>query len=402
MTVYSHSRLSCYEQCPQKFKLQYIDKVETEVQESVEAFLGSRVHDTLEKLYRDCQHHKINTLEELLGFLRSEWEANWSDAIVIVNDEYTAENYLKMAEKYISDYYARYHPFNQGRTVALEERILITLDPVGEYKLQGYIDRLSEGKDGFYEIHDYKTNSRLPLPEYIRSDRQLALYMIGVKNQYPDVKQVRLIWHFLKFDKEIDSSRTDAELESLKIETIKLIQRIEQDEIFQTNPSILCDWCEFKPCCRQWRHLYLVSEKPANQYMKDSGVQLVNRYAELKSEQKKVNDEFDEELGQLEEALLGFAEKQTVDCVFGSKHKIRISDTEKCSFPSKNSKERESLETLLQKHGKLAEVQQLDTTALGKIISEKRWEPELLETVRSYIEVERKKRLYLSRLTKDE
>lgn len=402
MTVYSHSRLSCYEQCPQKFKLQYIDKVETEVQESVEAFLGSRVHDTLEKLYRDCQHHKINTLEELLGFLRSEWEANWSDAIVIVNDEYTVENYLKMAEKYISDYYTRYHPFNQGRTVALEERILITLDPVGEYKLQGYIDRLSEGKDGFYEIHDYKTNSRLPLPEYIRSDRQLALYMIGVKNQYPDVKQVRLIWHFLKFDKEIDSSRTDAELESLKIETIKLIQRIEQDETFQTNPSILCDWCEFKACCRQWRHLYLVSEKPANQYMKDSGVQLVNRYAELKSEQKKVNDEFDEELGQLEEALLGFAEKQKIDCVFGSKHKIRISDTEKCSFPSKNSKERESLETLLLNHGKLAEVQQLDTTALGKIISEKRWEPELLETVRSYIDVERKKRLYLSRLTKDE
>jgi len=131
-------------------------------------------------------------------------------------------------------------------------------------------------------------------------------------------------------------------------------------------------------------------------------VQLVNRYAELKSEQKQVNDEFDEELGQLEEALLGFAEKQQVDCVFGSKHKIRISDTEKCSFPSKNSKERKSLETLLQKHGKLAEVQQLDTTALGKIISEERWEPELLETVRSYIDVERKKRLYLSRLTKDE
>ena len=188
MTVYSHSRLSCYEQCPQKFKLQYIDKVETEVEESVEAFLGSRVHETLEKLYRDHQHQKLDSLEDLLVFLRSEWQANWSDAIVIVNDEYTLENYLKMAEKYVSDYYKRYHPFDQGRTVALEERILITIDTSGEYKLQGYIDRLSESKDGFYEIHDYKTNSRLPLAEYIRSDRQLTLYMIGVKNQYPDVQ----------------------------------------------------------------------------------------------------------------------------------------------------------------------------------------------------------------------
>jgi hypothetical protein len=59
------------------------------------------------------------------------------------------------------------------------------------------------GPDGRnYEIHDYKTNSRLPLPDYIHADRQLALYVIGVKNNYPDVKDVRLIWHFLKFDKE--------------------------------------------------------------------------------------------------------------------------------------------------------------------------------------------------------
>lgn len=402
MTVYSHSRLSCYEQCPQKFKLQYIDKVETEVEESIEAFLGSRVHETLEKLYRDAQHQKLDTLEELLGFLRSEWKANWSDSIVIVNDEYTAENYLKMAEKYVSDYYKRYHPFDKGRTVALEERILITLDSSGEYKLQGFIDRLSEDRDGFYEIHDYKTNSRLPLAEYIRSDRQLALYMIGVKNQYPDVQQVRLIWHFLKFDKEIDSTRTDAELENLKTETIKLIQRIEQDETFQTNPSALCSWCEYKPCCRHWRHLYTVSEKPADHYAKDSGVQLVNRYAEVKNKQKQANQEFDEELEHLEEALLTFAQKEQVDCVFGSENKVRITETEKVSFPSKNSKERESLEDILRKHGKLAEVQQLDTTALGRIIAEEEWEPEILQAVQRFVGVERKKRLYLSKLAKDE
>ncbi|MFW6122283.1 MAG: hypothetical protein ACOC80_15480, partial [Petrotogales bacterium] len=37
-----------------------------------------------------------------------------------------------------------YYPFNQGKTIALEERILIDLDDAGEYKLQGYIDRVSE------------------------------------------------------------------------------------------------------------------------------------------------------------------------------------------------------------------------------------------------------------------
>ena len=72
MTVYSHSRLSTFEQCPQKFKLHYIDKVETEIEESVEAFMGVRVHETLEKHYRDLQYQKKNSLEDLLAFLHDE------------------------------------------------------------------------------------------------------------------------------------------------------------------------------------------------------------------------------------------------------------------------------------------------------------------------------------------
>ena len=172
MTVYSHSRLSTFEQCPHKFKLRYIDKVETEVEESVEAFMGVRVNETLEKLYSDLRYQKKNSLEDLFGFLSDEWEKNWNDSIIIVKKEYGPENYQKMAQKFVTDYYNRYDPFDQTKTISIEERILINLDELGDYKLQGYIDRLTEVKDGYYEIHDYKTNSRLPLPEYIDKDRK--------------------------------------------------------------------------------------------------------------------------------------------------------------------------------------------------------------------------------------
>jgi putative RecB family exonuclease len=398
MTVYSHSRLSCYEQCPQKFKLQYIEKLETEEEQTVEAFLGIRVHEALEKLYRDLVHQKRNTLEELLGFFTTEWDTNWTDDISIVREEYHAENYLNMGKKYLSDYYQRYHPFNQGKTVALEDLIRITLDAEGNFKLQGYIDRLTETRDGFYEIHDYKTNSRMPLADYIRSDRQLALYMIGVQNQYPDVKDVKLIWHFLKFDKEIDSTRTDKELAQLKKDTIQLIETIEDDERYEAHPGYLCDWCEYQSCCPQWSHLHLIKEKPANEYLKDSGVILVNRYAEVRSAQKLANLQWDSELEKLEEALSSFAEKEHVEVVFGSKNKVRVTDSEKYSFPSKNSKEREQLEKVLQKYGRLQDVSQLDTSALGKVLQEKQWELEVLEALQTYIQVERKKRFYLSKI----
>ena len=167
-------KLSCFEHCPYKFKLQYIDKVEAEAEESIEAFLGSRVHETLEKLYSDLRYQKENSLDDLLNYFHGEWNQHWNDSIVVVKKEYGPENYLKMGEKYITDYYNRYKPFDQGKTISIEDRIMVNLDDSGEYKLQGFIDRLTEVKDGFYEIHDYKTNSRLPMPEYIQNDNYIC------------------------------------------------------------------------------------------------------------------------------------------------------------------------------------------------------------------------------------
>jgi len=42
MSIYSHSRLTTFENCPYKYKLKYIDRVEIEDFETVEAFLRSR------------------------------------------------------------------------------------------------------------------------------------------------------------------------------------------------------------------------------------------------------------------------------------------------------------------------------------------------------------------------
>ena len=52
MTVYSQSRLGAYENCPQKYKLKYVDNIKPQ-EEGIHLFLGSRVHETLEKLHKD-------------------------------------------------------------------------------------------------------------------------------------------------------------------------------------------------------------------------------------------------------------------------------------------------------------------------------------------------------------
>ncbi|MDI6846268.1 MAG: PD-(D/E)XK nuclease family protein, partial [Candidatus Saccharicenans sp.] len=59
---YSHSKLSTFENCPLKFKLAYIDEIRVE-EEGIEAFLGSRFHQAMEKLYSELPFRTM-TLDE--------------------------------------------------------------------------------------------------------------------------------------------------------------------------------------------------------------------------------------------------------------------------------------------------------------------------------------------------
>jgi len=76
MTRYSHSRLSQYENCPFAYNLHYNEGYDSPY-ETIEAFLGSRVHETLEKLYRDLDNDKLDTLQELLDYYEDRWNGEW-------------------------------------------------------------------------------------------------------------------------------------------------------------------------------------------------------------------------------------------------------------------------------------------------------------------------------------
>jgi len=250
MTIYSYSRLNCFKQCPKKYKFQYVDKIIVEVKENIELYLGKRVHETLKKLYQDLYYKKLNSLRQLLNFLYNKWSKNWNDSIKIVKEDYDHDDYLKMADKYITDYYIHYYPFNHSRAIALEKRIIINLNGSSNHQLCVYIDRINKTKDRVYHIHDYKTCSKMPSEEYFRSDWQLPLYALVLKKRYSYIKNIHLVWHLLKFNKEIKLIRSDGDLEKLKIDVVQLIDIIENTNYFPSKPSKLCDWCKFKSICK--------------------------------------------------------------------------------------------------------------------------------------------------------
>lgn len=391
MPIYSHSRLSTYEQCPLRFKYAYIEKRETEIEGSVEAFLGQIVHSVLEKLYIDIKFQKIPSLQELLDFFNSEWKKNWTENIIIVHDEYSQENYRKLGEKYITDYYNRYKPFNQDRTIALEKRIVIRLDE--KHIVQGFIDRLACKDDGVYIIHDYKTTGSLPDTTYVEEDRQLALYAMAIKKNYPDCKRVILVYHFLAFDKEFSTEKTEEQLQALRKDVIQLIDIIEAAEEFPAHVSTLCDWCEFQPECPQWKHLFEIKEKEPNEYMKDDGVQLVNKYAQVNNEIK----ELEYKLEKLREALIAFTKKENIEMVYGSDMKASVRSYPKLSFPKKDDKTREEFISLIKKLGLWEQLATADVYELAKMINNNKLHPDLVKLINQFVKKDKITRISLSK-----
>jgi putative RecB family exonuclease len=252
MEIYSHSKLSTFESCPLKYKFKYIDKIAPEIKQTIEGFLGNKVHETLEWIYKQVLENITPELDDIVKHYIELWNKDFNEEIKIANNDFNSEFYFNQGIKFLIDYFVNNYPFKDN-TLALEKKIIIKLDKEGRYQLQGYIDRITCDKEtGLYEIHDYKTGLSLKTQEDLDKDRQLALYSIGLKDLFDNVKDINLIWHFLAFNKKMISKRTEDQLKELIQEIIFLIDKIESTKNFEPRQGILCNWCEFQSTCANY------------------------------------------------------------------------------------------------------------------------------------------------------
>ena len=400
MTTYSHSRLNTYENCPLKYKFRYIDHIRKDTV-GIEAFLGTCVHRTLQKLYEDLMHEKRNSLGDLITYFNEIWSKNWNPNTLIVKKKYTKENYKNSGERCLRDYYKRHTPFDESTTLALEERIDIDLGK-GERRMIGYVDRTARAPDGTIEIHDYKTSGFLPDQKSINEDRQLALYQIAIQQKWPKIKKVKLVWHYLLFDAELSSTRTDAELDALKKNMILLIRNVEGARTFEPRESPLCDWCEYAPDCPIQKHRFKVDSLPVNRFLNEEGVLLVNKYMQLAQEKRQSTKRYDEELDQLKEAIIAYAEREGTSVLKGLDYKIRVGEDSRLQLPNPTDPRRAKLERLIRNAGKWDDLSSLSATRMNEIVSKNEWDPELTNQIRALCKSSRTSRLYPSKIKETE
>jgi len=317
VSTFSHSRIDTFETCPKKYEFCYLLKA-PRGPAGIEAFMGSRVHDALEWLYGEVRACKVPDEGALIERYTQAWDAEWVDEVRVVREGRTAADYRAIGDKALRDYHRRYAPFDQGTTVGLELRVNIRLDD--DHEIVGYIDRLVKVSDGVWEIHDYKTGATLMTQPKADQDRQLALYELAVREMYPGVERVELVWHYLAFDQEVRSSRTEADLAALRAEIIESVHRIEARKDFPPRTSNLCGWCDYQASCAAWRHLYESAEPSESEPEVLDAVGLVDEYmavsaqlSELKSRQEALRD-----------TIAGFAAQNGVDRVFGTDSAVKV------------------------------------------------------------------------------
>lgn len=375
MPMYSHSRLSVYETCPRQFRFQYVDKVAVPEVESVEMFLGSRVHAALQDLYDRVRQGTVPALDDVLAGFRRDWVKEWTPDIQISREDMTAEDYLALGGSQLTTYDERYRPFDQERTVAVERRVSFPLDETRKIWMQGYVDRLSVTREGLWQIHDYKTGRWLPSQADLDRDRQLALYQIGVQRQFPrQARDVELVWHYLAHDLEMRSRREPEALRELETRTLALIDRIQADTAFPLLEGPHCARCSYQSRCPAWSHLFTQEALPEAERPLEDGAALVDRLAALRARRREVKAE----IGQTEADLIAYARAAGVEAVFGTTHRARIAILRTLSLPKQGDPRRAEMEAILRAGGRWEEVAELNIRAVGKKLASGDWPADLI------------------------
>jgi len=368
---YSFSKIESFNQCRLQFKYRYIDRITSEI-ETIEAFMGSQVHEVLKEFYDFVKNVVIKPKEWIISRYDDLWNKNYHDSIKIVKKEFSAEDYYRKGKTCLMDYYDEYEPFEQTKIVKTEEPIRFSIKQDGiEFPFYGILDRLDwNDEEKIFEIHDYKTSATLMTQENADSDYQLPLYQLAVMSKWPQAEKAKLIWHFLLFNKQIQSSRTTQQLGELQKIVVSKIEEIEACDEFPPCKSALCDWCDFQEICPLWKHPKKMEQLDFNEYKNDPGVKLVSKYAELeeqKSDFKKRIFDIEEEQAKIEEAAIDLAKRENIQVIDGPDKQLVVTIKKELRVPTRkeNPENWETLRSILVKENKYVEVSTVNNNMLN-------------------------------------
>jgi DNA helicase-2/ATP-dependent DNA helicase PcrA len=259
--TFSFSQLKSYETCPYQYKLGHVIKIPQPTGNASFSF-GQTMHSTLQKFYERMQELnslkqvslfsapsndkvdgeiKVPSFDELLKIYEGVWIEDW------YKDKQQREEYYVKGKEILRTFYTS-HEGVWNVPVTLEGSFKIK---VGDYLINGRIDRIDQLPDGSLEIIDYKTGK--PKEKIVGDDKdQLLIYQIATEElpQYHHLgKTQKLTFYYLNDNSQISFVGTEKELSALKEKLIETINQIRSGDFTPTPSAFVCGSCPYKDIC---------------------------------------------------------------------------------------------------------------------------------------------------------
>lgn len=226
----SYSKLKAYLDCPWLYRIRYVEMKRPAY--TPQSSFGQSIHKTLEAYHRQGDL----SLEKLLEIYDEKWI---SGGYPILRDQMDwHQKGLKLLNRYWEAEQAR-----RSKVVYVEREFLFELGP---HQVRGMIDRVDLTPEGKYEVVDYKTHPHVATEEELKSNIQLLMYGLGVREGLGLEPSYLSLFYVLTGEKVTVPYDPSGE-EALKAKIRSVADRIARKD-FAPETSF-CPGCDFRKTC---------------------------------------------------------------------------------------------------------------------------------------------------------
>lgn len=238
----SHSSITLYNECPQKWKFKYIDAIP----EKPKHFFsyGRSVHAALEYFYSP-KVPKAPSLEDLLKHYREIWE----------KPGYRDENHEAELFEEGRQLLTRFHDKH-----AKSFHVPFSVEYKFEFEhegipLTGMVDRIDALPDGRLSILDYKTGKKLAAGR-LDIDAQLTMYQFACESQLGKEVGELIFYHLPTLKEHRTVRRGEPLVKELTTRIVATAEGITKDRFDPKPTENACRWCDYKPLCPIYKDQY--------------------------------------------------------------------------------------------------------------------------------------------------
>ncbi len=351
----SHSSISLYNECPQKYKFKYVDKIPEKSRHFFS--FGQSVHLALEFFY-GVKEPVPPSLPDLLKNYKEVWVTGG------YKDPGQEMEYFEEGKRILQEFH-RKHTKDFHVPFFVEYAYTFEVDGV---PVTGRVDRVDKLPDGRLRILDYKTGKKLATGR-LEVDPQLTMYQYACETLLGQEIGELVFYHLPTLKEHTTTRRGPALVDELKGRIVTTAESITKEKFDPKPVDSVCRWCDYKPICPIFKDQYAGMPAPAAKADGEPELAaLVDKYGEALAAVELAKAEADKSAKDLS-ALL---KKKGYVRAFGAEYEVSVAQAVKWEFLDK----KKVLE-LIKAAGAYEKVLAPSAPLVNKLVEDKATEPGL-------------------------